>query len=151
MIRSSRRDILKGAAATAALGLMMVPVSTLALTPEVEAAVQEILGGRLATDDGLTIETPAVAENGAQVPVTLRVLSPMTAEDHVTALHILATQNPTPGIGSFFLTPYLPRAEVFTRIRLAAEQDVIVLAELSGGRVLRAGARVVVSTGGCAT
>lgn len=146
-----RRTFLGSAAASAALVLLPVPVAATTLDPEVTAALEAILDGRRPEEGGIDLDAPATAENGAQVPVTIRVDSPMTAEDHVTAIHILATANPAPGIGTFRLTPHLARAEVFTRIRLAEEQEFIVLAELSDGRVLQAAARTAVSIGGCAT
>lgn len=147
-----RRKLLAGAAASAALVLLPIPVAaTTTLDPEVTAALEAILQGRSAEEGGIDIDAPVIAENGAQVQLTLRVDSPMTAEDHVTAIHIVATANPAPGIGSFRLTPHLTRAEVFTRIRLAEEQDFLVLAELSDGRVLQAAARTAVSLGGCST
>lgn len=146
-----RRTFLTSAAASAALVLVPVPVAAITLDPEVTAALEGILDGRSPKEGGIELDAPATAENGAQVPVTIRVDSPMTAEDHVTAIHILATANPAPGIGTFRLTPHLARAEVFTRIRLAEEQEFIVLAELSDGRVLQAAARTAVSIGGCAT
>ncbi len=122
-----------------------------ALPDDVAEARAAILDGRVPQEGGIEIDAPSLAENGAQVPVTLRVDSPMTAADHVIAIHILATRNPAPGIGHFHLTPHLTRAEVFTRLRLAEEQSFLVLAELSDGRVRQAAARVMVTQGGCRT
>ena len=146
-----RRKLLAGAAASAALVLLPIPVAATTPDPEVAAALEAILQGRSAEEGGIDIDAPVIAENGAQVQLTLRVDSPMTAEDHVTAIHIVATANPAPGIGAFRLTPHLTRAEVFTRIRLAEDQEFLVLAELSDGRVLQAAARTAVSLGGCST
>jgi len=98
---------------------------------------------------GVTIRAPAVAENGGQVPITVLVDSPQTPERHVAAIHIFATRNPTPGVASFRLTPLLARAEVQTRIRLAEEQQIVVLAQMSDGSVRRAAVEVRVTTGGC--
>lgn len=87
-----RRTFIGGAASTAALLVLMpIPVSATTLNPDVAAALDDILDGRTAEDAGIDIDAPTVAENGAQVPLTIRVDSPMTAEDHVTAIHILAT------------------------------------------------------------
>lgn len=146
-----RRNFLQGAA----LGAVLITGGAIALHADGDAAWQgwrdEILAGRSATEEGITLDMAAVAENGAQVPLTIRVDSPMTAEDHVTAIHIIATRNPAPQIGSFRLTPALTRAEAMTRIRVAEEQDILVLAELSDGRVLQQTARIIVSVGGCVT
>ncbi|MGY6547773.1 MAG: thiosulfate oxidation carrier protein SoxY [Roseinatronobacter sp.] len=146
-----RRNFILGAAGSATLVLLPVSALPASLKPEVQDALAAILKDRTPLEGGISIDAPRIAENGAQVPVTIRVDSPMTAEDHVTTLHILATDNPAPGIGTFHLTPHLARAEVFTRIRLAEEQDYIILAELSDGRVLQVVARTAVSVGGCAT
>jgi sulfur-oxidizing protein SoxY len=146
-----RRALLAGAAGAAALALLPVPFAAAAAGEGVAAAVAAVLAGRSAVEGGIEIEVPQLAENGAQVPLTLRVDSPMTPEDHVTAIHLIATANPTPGLGTFRLTPRLARAEVFTRVRLAEGQRILVLAELSDGRVLSAAAEVAVTTGGCAT
>lgn len=147
----SRRTLIHGAAASAALVLVPVPVAQAALAPDVADAVAALLAGRSPIEGGIDIAVPALAENGAQVPVTLRIDSPMTEADHVTAIHLIATRNPSPGIGTFRLTPHLARAEVFTRVRLAEGQQVLALAELSDGRVLSGAVEVAVSTGGCAT
>jgi sulfur-oxidizing protein SoxY len=111
----------------------------------------QILAGRAVSDGTITLDLPAVAENGAQVPLTVRLDSPMTADDHVTAIHIIATRNPAPQIGSFRLTPQMTRAEAMTRIRVAEEQEILVLAEISDGRVFQQTASIIVSVGGCAT
>jgi sulfur-oxidizing protein SoxY len=144
-----RRTLLQGAAGALALSLLPIPAT--ALTPEAEAARAALLAGRSPQAGGLTLEAPETAENGAQVPLTIRVDSPMTEADHVQAIHILSSANPAAEIGTFRLTPRLARAEVFTRIRLAETQDILVLAELSDGRVLEAALRVAVGIGGCAT
>jgi sulfur-oxidizing protein SoxY len=85
------------------------------------------------------------------VPVTVVVDSPMTAERHVPAIHLVATRNPTPGIASFRLTPASGKAQVSMRIRLAEKQTLLVFAEHSDGTINRAAAEIKVSVGGCLT
>lgn len=143
-----RRKVMAGAVALAVVPVGFARADT---RPDVALALDAIVAGRTPGEGGITIDAPRVAENGAQVPVTITVDSPMTADDHVTAIHIVATANPSPGIATFRMTPMLARAEVGTRIRLAEEQEFRVLAELSDGRVLAAAARVAVTIGGCAT
>lgn len=146
-----RRMFLNGTAAAVALLVVPIPFASAATTAELDAAIDEILDGRNAIEGEITLEVPRVAENGAQVPLTISLESPMTEDDHVTAIHILATQNPAPGIGHFFLTPRVARAEVFTRIRVAEDQEILIFAEHSDGRVIKAAAQIAVSIGGCAT
>lgn len=137
------------AALRAALTLTILPWPALGQADALAAAVREQVGDAVPEEGGITLRVPAVAENGGQVPVTVLVESPQTAAEHVTAIHLLATRNPTPGIASFRLTPLLARAEVQTRIRLAEDQRILVLAQMSDGRVRRAAAEIRVTTGGC--
>ncbi|WP_019954214.1 thiosulfate oxidation carrier protein SoxY [Yoonia vestfoldensis] len=146
-----RRTLIKGAAASAALVL----VGGAPLRADNHNGWQgwrdQLLAGRELSEGTITLDLPAVAENGAQVPLTVQIDSPMTADDHVSAIHIIATRNPAPQIGTFRLTPQMTRAEVMTRIRVAEEQEILVLAELSDGRVFQQTASIIVSVGGCAT
>ena len=114
-----------------------------------QAAIRAAIGDAEPTDGAIDIRLPAIAENGAQVPLPLLVDSPMTPEDHITTIHVFATANPTPGIASFHLTPALARAEIQTRIRVAEAQSIIVLARHNTGQIHRATARLAVTRGGC--
>jgi sulfur-oxidizing protein SoxY len=132
-----------------ALVLTPLPWPALAADDPLAAAVAEATGGRPAEEGGIALTLPATAENGGQVPVTVTVDSPQTAERHVTAIHLFATRNPTPGIVRFRLSPFVARAEVTTRIRLAEDQEIIAVAALSDGTLRRTAASVRVATGGC--
>ncbi|MBX9701554.1 MAG: thiosulfate oxidation carrier protein SoxY [Acetobacteraceae bacterium] len=136
---------------TALLGLVALPAGAAlgAEAAQVEAAIAAVTGGRATEGGGMALRLPALSENGAQVPLTIQVESPMTAADHVVAIHLFATRNPTPGVASFHLSPALGRAEVQTRIRLAEDQAVVAIAVLSDGRLRRAAAETRVATGGC--
>lgn len=133
------------------IALAVLPAGALAGEAEVQRAVRAVIGERAAVDGGIEIAAPRVAENGAQVPITVHVPSAMSEADHVTAIHLIATANPTPGIASFRFHTGIARAEVTTRIRLAEAQRVLVLAELGDGRVRRAAVEIGVTTGGCLT
>lgn len=133
----------------ALLALSLLPAAAAAAGDPVAAAIREAVGDAPAEDGGIALRVPAIAENGGQVPLTVLVDSPMTAADHVTAIHVFATRNPTPGVASFRLTPHLARAEVQTRIRLAEDQRIVVLAQFNDGRLRRATAELRVTTGGC--
>ena len=141
-----RRRFLAGAFA-----LVATPWPTLAQDDALAGAIRAAIGDAPVQDGGITLRIPAVAENGGQVPLTVLVDSPQSTERHVTGIHVLASRNPTPGVADFQLTPLLARAEVQTRIRLAEEQRIIVLARFNDGSVRRASADVRVTTGGCLT
>jgi len=144
-----RRGFLRAAGAAAAAASL--PASGQALLPrhDIAALVAEITGGAVPERGGVTVELPSLAENGNFVPLRIRVASPMTAEDHVTALHVLSERNPRPRIATFRLGPPSGRAEVATRVRLAVAQKVTVLAALSGGRFRFGEAEVFVTSAAC--
>lgn len=135
----------------AALSLALLPFAALAQEDALNAAIRAEIGDAAPQEGGITLRVPPVAENGGQVPVTVLVDSPQSAERHVTAIHLFATRNPTPGIASFRLGPALARAEIQTRIRIAENQVLVVLARMSDGTVQRATAEIRVATGGCLT
>lgn len=97
----------------------------------------------------IRLELPALAENGATVPVTVTVDSPMTEEDHVASIHIFAPKNPVVHVAGFFFTPLSGRASITTRMRLAESQEVVAVAMQSDGRALLARKFVKVTIGGC--
>ena len=98
---------------------------------------------------GIAIELPQIAENGNSVPMRIKVESPMTADDHVEALHLIAERNPRPLVATFRFGPAAGRAEVATRVRLAGTQTVRVLAALSGGRYRLQEQEVLVTSAAC--
>lgn len=135
----------------AALSLVLLPFASLANEDALNAAIRAEVGDATPQEGGITLRVPPVAENGGQVPVTVLVDSPQSAARHVTAIHLFATRNPTPGIASFKLGPALARAEIQTRIRIAENQTLVVLARMNDGTVQRATAEIRVATGGCLT
>jgi sulfur-oxidizing protein SoxY len=145
-MRPGRRGVLLS---LVALPLGAAAQGQTAADASLEAAMRALVGEGTPQEGGMALRLPAVAENGAQVPVAVTVESPMTAAEHVVAIHLFATRNPTPGIASFHLSPALARAEVQTRIRLAEDQQVLAVAVMSDGSLRRAAAETRVATGGC--
>jgi sulfur-oxidizing protein SoxY len=132
--------------------VLLVPLAAItaaAQEADMAAAERAILDGRTPIDTGIAFEMPPLSENGNSVDVAVRVDSPMTAADHVRAIHILSEKNPVPRVATFTLTPRAGRAEVATRIRLATSQRIVVLAETSAGVVHRAVREVIVVLGAC--
>jgi len=144
-----RRALLR--AGSVGLAAIMIPYAHAAPPDEVDAAIRELIGNAAPRDGGIVLQVPESAENGAVVPVTVIVDSPMTAERHVRAIHLVATKNPTPGIATFKLSPASGKAQISMRIRLAEKQTLLVFAEHSDGTVHRAAADIKVSVGGCLT
>jgi len=131
-----------------ALALRAVPPAHAA--PEALAeALAETFGSRPLQPGRVRIEVPQLSEDGNVVPVTLAVDSPMSAEEHVRAIHLFAEKNNQPRVIEFRLTPAMGRARVSTRIRLSASQRIQAVAEMSDGTLWTAAAEVEVTNAGC--
>jgi sulfur-oxidizing protein SoxY len=79
------------------------------------------------------LELPSVAVNGHSVAMTVRVDSPMSAAEHVRAVHLISEKNPVREMATFYFGPHSGRAEVGSRIRLNGTQRMTAIAELSDG------------------
>lgn len=95
--------------------------------------VYSLTQGRTVRPGRVKLEMPRIAETGHSVAMTVRVDSPMTAAEHVRAVHLLAEKNPVRDMASFYLGPHSGRAEISSRIRLNGSQRVVAIAELSDG------------------
>lgn len=144
-----RRRALRQAGALAAVTLLPGVLRAQDLAPPLRAAMQGFLAGATARPGRVSIEIAELVENGNAVPVTLRVQSPMTAADHVSAIALFTERNPQPDVAWFHLGPRNGRAEVGTRIRLATSQKLIALARLSDGSCWSAAVDVVVTIAAC--
>jgi sulfur-oxidizing protein SoxY len=143
---TTRRDILLGAGSAA---LALAAGAAGATPQEAAAAVEKFTGGKPATTGKISIDLPEIAENGNTVPLAITVESPMTAADHVSEILVVAEANPLPRLATFHLGPMAGRAAVATRIRLAATENVIVVAKTSKGELLMERRPVKVTIGGC--
>lgn len=147
----SRRDVIIGGAAGAVA--LVVPRAAGAAGEERSAQFQEAfrkyVGDVIPPDGPLKLDLPDLAENGNMVPFTVSFDSPMTPASHVARITIFSTGNPQPVIARFHLTPASGRAWVSGRLRLARSQDVVVVAELNTGELVKATANVSVTVGGC--
>jgi sulfur-oxidizing protein SoxY len=146
-----RRTFLLGATAAASIAalLQMTPSAAAEESAEYKAALQSILGQAVPREGGFTLDLPENIENGDYVPVALAVDSPMTAESHVKAIHLLSTANPRARVATFRFTLLSGEARVTSRMRLAKSQQVIAIAELSDGSFLMTTRNVDVKVGGC--
>jgi sulfur-oxidizing protein SoxY len=134
----------------AGMTLTLVAADEGAATPaEADVEIAKFTGGKTAESGKITIDLPEIAENGNTVPLSIKVDSPMTAGDYVSAIRVIADGNPNPGVVTFHLTPMVGRAEVATRIRLNSTENVIVLAKTSTGKLYADRKAVKVTVGGC--
>ncbi len=147
MTDRSRREVLALGAGALALAGAGVPAA--ATPPEAAAEIAKFTGGKPASKGKISIDLPEIAENGNTVPLTITVDSPMTADDHISDILVVADGNPRPGLATFHLSPMSGRAEAATRIRLAATENIIVVAKTGKGEFFTAQKPVKVTIGGC--
>lgn len=107
-----------------------------------------VAGAKLLKTD-VTLTAPILAENGSWVPLQVQVSSPMTAQDHVTHIHLLSQRNPVSHMAVFELGPWNGRAEISTRVRLAGTQEVVALARLSSGEFRYDRMEIIVTESAC--
>jgi len=148
----TRRTVLQGAGALAlaAATQPFVTVRPARATPEeMQEAIAKVIGEAKLNEGRVTLDIPPLVENGNTVPCSVAVESPMTAADHVKAIHVFNERNPQPNIISVHLGPRAGRAAFATRIRLADTQNVVAIAEMSDGSFWSASVEVVITLGAC--
>ena len=152
----------------AALGTLGVGVAAAALAAPARVRAQETapaLGRHESVQDGLKrvfggrpmkegagvikLEIPPIAENGAVVPVSVEVTSPMTPASYVKSIWIVADKNRIPIVARATLTPDAGQAFVGANIRLGETTDVRAVVEQNDGTLLMAKREVKVTVGGC--
>lgn len=145
--RFSRREALALGAATASLAF--APVAHAQTLDKAMAEIAKFTGGTEAKRVNVTLDLPEIAENGNTVPIAFAVASPMSPQDYVERVIIVTSANPLTRAFSASFTPASGKAEMATRIRLAATQEVFAIAKMSDGRFFMDSKIVKVTIGGC--
>ncbi|WP_153768759.1 thiosulfate oxidation carrier protein SoxY [Labrenzia sp. CE80] len=120
-----------------------------AAAAETDEAIKAFSGGAMPDSGKISLDAPEIAENGNTVPVSVSVDSPMTADNYVESVLILAEGNPSPAVATFHFTAMSGEAAAKTRIRLAKTQNVIAVARMSDGTTFMDKKEVKVTIGGC--
>jgi sulfur-oxidizing protein SoxY len=127
---ATRRQFLTAAGG---VGLVLAVRPAQATPASMAQAIRQIAGGAEVKTGKVKLDLPPLVENGNSVAVTVSVDSPMTAENHVKAIHVVTEKNPQPNVISVKLGPRSGKPDIQTRIRLADTQSVIAICELSDG------------------
>ena len=144
--RSTRRHFLTGGVA---LAVVLATRSSRATPAAMQAAIKKVVGEAPLRKGKVMIDVPPLVENGNTVPLTISVESPMTASDYVKAIHVFNEKNPQPNVIAVHLGPRAGKAALSTRIKLAAAQKIVVVAELSDGSFWSEDADVIVTIAAC--
>ena len=143
----TRRDLFLAAAAgygTATIG------SAASASDDTVELIKKLTGNTPTESDRLRLVMPRTFPNGYTVPLSLDIDSPMTEEDYVKYVRVLAPRNPLTEVVTFHFVPQRSQPRVSTRIRLAQPQYVTAFAELNDGTLLMTKTWVDVATNGCA-
>ena len=133
----SRRETLALGLGAAALGVLPFRANA-----AVDDLIAEFAGGASVGEGGVTLTAPEIAENGNTVPITV-------SAPGATAIMVLAAGNPVPPVATFNFGELAGSQTASTRIRLAGTQDVIAVAKMGDGSVVRTTQTVKVTIGGC--
>ncbi len=155
----SRRAVLRALGCLGVSAVLGAPGTALgqgnlgALQPEekVDATLQRLFGSRPIKDGSgmIKLDMPLIAENGAVVPITIEVQSPMTPAKYVRSVYIISDKNRRPMNAKFSLSPEIGAAVIGTNLRLGETTDVRAVVELNDGTLLMAKQEVKVTVGGC--
>ena len=112
-------------------------------------AIRNTTGGAPIRAGRVKLDLPPLIDNGNVVPLSVEVESPMTATDHVKAIHVFTERNPQPYVVSAHLGPRAGRARLATRVRIADTGVVTAIAQMSDGSFWSGSVSVVVTLSAC--
>ena len=131
------------------LGAWFSPFTVFAKPEDARKAITEITGGKPVINGKVNLVIPPLVENGNLVVLKVSVESPMTPNDYVKAIHVIAEGNPLPNIFTVYLTPRSGSANITTRVRLADSQIVRAIAQMSNGSFYQGQAETLVTLSAC--
>src|SRR6266513_1056975 len=134
---------------TASVRAQLAPNEAALRKAAYQAALRKVVGDAPVRPGRVKLQLPPLIDNGNSVPLSVVVESPMTAADHVKAIHVFTEKNPLPDVVSVHLGPRAGRATLSTRVRLADTQTVVAIAQLSDGSFWSDSAEVVVTLSAC--
>jgi sulfur-oxidizing protein SoxY len=145
---NTRRALLAAVVGAGVAAIVRIEPSR-ATPASMKASIRQVIGEAPVKKGKVHIDVPALVENGNSISLTITVDSPMTAENHVKAIHVFNELNPQPNIINAYFGPRAGLAKISTRFRLADTQTVVAIAQMSDGSFWSASADVVVTVPAC--
>jgi sulfur-oxidizing protein SoxY len=149
MMELTRRHMLGLGASAIIVSSISVPFAVLADASKAKKAIMEFTGGKTPKEGLVKVDMPEIAENGNTVPVGISVDSPMSKDNYVKSVLLVADGNPSAGVATFHFSPASGTASASTRMRMAKTQNIIAVAAMSDGSFHSAQTAVKVTIGGC--
>jgi sulfur-oxidizing protein SoxY len=131
------------------LGVWFTPSMVFAKKEDADGAIKKITGDAKIQEGRVTLTIPPLVENGNLVVLKVSVDSPMTANNYVKSIHVIAEGNPLPNIFTTYLTPRSGTANITTRVRLADSQRVWAIVQMSNGSFWQGSAETLVTLSAC--
>ena len=147
MINISRRNAIVLMLGTA--GYIMSSGIAFAGKDKFTQRINKITNNKGAKETDIFLDVPEIAENGNQVKVNFEIESPMSQNDYIKTVYILADGNPAPDVAKFSFTPDMGMCSATTRIRLSKTQNVVLVAENNKNEYFMTKSKVKVTIGGC--
>lgn len=144
---TNRRQFVSALSGLAAVHLIPAPAS--AQSDPFPSLIAAFTGGAPVKQGRVTLEIPALADNGNAVPLRVSVDSAMSVVDHVQRIVVLSEKNPRPVIATFHLGTRNGRAVISTRVRLNGAQRLMAIAQMSDGTFWSGSAEVIVTSSAC--
>ena len=116
---------------------------------EVARILKGLFGDRPIRRGHVSLDMPAVAEDGRVVPVIIESDLPMSKERYVKGVHLIVDHNPDAHLAAFHLTPALGQVSISTRIKMKRTTWVRAILETNTGEVWAGYTRVLVTLNGC--
>jgi sulfur-oxidizing protein SoxY len=116
---------------------------------EVARILRERFGGRPIRRGHVSLDMPAVAEDGRVVPVMIESDIPMTADTWVKGVHLIVDHNPDAHLAAFHLTPAIGSVAITTRIKMKRTTWVRCIVETNTGELWADYTKVLVTLNGC--
>ena len=116
---------------------------------ETQKIIKNIIRNRKVLKNIIDLEIPDIAEDGNVVPITFKINCLMTKEDYPEKVHVLALENPFPEVAVYQFYPDMGKAEVSFRCRMRTSAFLMIIAEMSDGRVAMKKKYVDVMLGAC--
>ncbi|HEY8249825.1 MAG TPA: SoxY-related AACIE arm protein [Burkholderiales bacterium] len=148
-MRITRRAFLLLGAAAGTAHAQLPPNIAELRRQALDEAIRKVVGNAQVRTGKVKLDLPPLIDNGNTVPLSVEVDSPMTAADHVKAIHVFTEKNPQPYVLSAHLGPRSGRARITTRARIADTGVVTAIAQMSDGSFWSDSVKVIVTLSAC--
>lgn len=146
---SRRRFLILGCGVAAGVHAQLPPNIAEIRQAALKEAIAKVVGNAQVRRGRVKIDIPPLIDNGNAVPLSVEVESPMSAADHVKAIHVFTERNPQPYVLTAHLGPRAGKARLATRARIGDTGEVIAIAQMSDGSFWSESVRVVVTLSAC--